>query len=86
MRMTVVSYPLEIGKCLVHKAKVFDLGIAVGSCFCLLTCILLDSVLLYMMQAKLYEDSERWGFAFNLYAALTRLQMHSTVTVSVCHF
>ncbi|XP_067936494.1 thymidine kinase 2, mitochondrial-like isoform X2 [Watersipora subatra] len=30
--------------------------------------------------AKLYEDSERWGFAFNLYAALTRLQMHSTVT------
>jgi len=36
-----------------------------------------------MLQALLYQDPKRWSFTFNLYAQLTRVQMHQCPHVSM---
>lgn len=42
---------------------------------------LVDKIAMYL-QGKLYENTKRWSFSFNTYAALTRCEMHQAITVS----
>lgn len=39
-------------------------------------------VSVYVSQQLLYEDPKRWSFSFNMYAQLTRVQMHMKKHVS----